>query len=253
VIAPRLRYILTTGWRRRVRDLALSLEGDDLFVVREDLARRYLRGSGIEIGPLAWPLRMPPGAHVSYVDRLSQAELVREQGVSLSASGLDPEAIPVIDVIDDAERLAKFADRSLDFVVANHVLEHVEDPISTLGTFLRVIRSGGILFLALPDARHTFDAARERTTVEHLLRDHREGPEVSRRAHYEEWARFNEQLAEERVASRVAEFERDRAHHHFHVWELDGFLDLLRSLELPCRLELAQANQHEFDVILRKR
>ena len=34
---------------RRLRDLVISAHGDNMWVVREDLARRYLSGTGIEI------------------------------------------------------------------------------------------------------------------------------------------------------------------------------------------------------------
>ncbi len=68
------------------------------------------------------------------------------------------------------------------------VVEHLEDPIQGLPTFLRVVRPGGIVFLSLPDARYTCDAARERTTIDHVVCDHHEGPVCYRRWHYEEWA-----------------------------------------------------------------
>lgn len=260
----RLRYIATSGLRRRFRDLALrdtrpqAFAGSErrarraVFVLREDLARRYLAGSGIEIGALAFPLRMPPGVRVRYVDYLPREDLVRVNRSTLAFANLDPGAIPPVDVVDDAGRLAAFADGSVDFVVANHVIEHMEDAIDALAHMLRVIRAGGILFLAVPDARHTYDAARERTSVEHLLRDHREGPQHSREAHYEEWARILDGMPAERVAERVAEFAREDARHHFHVWELEGFIALLAAVELPCRLELAQLNPPEFEIILRK-
>jgi SAM-dependent methyltransferase len=156
------------------------------------------------------------------------------------------------DVIDDCERLGVFADGSLDFVIANHVVEHIEDPVGALENLVRVLRPGGVLFLALPDARHTFDVSRERTTtIEHLLRDHDQGPEISRAEHYHEWA-LVECLPEQQIARRVEEFARDGARHHFHVWDLDGFLELLRELGLPVSLELAQAHLDEFAVILRR-
>lgn len=249
----RLRYIATSGLRRRLRDLVVGAGEGETFVVREDLARRYLRGSGIEIGAFTWPLRVPPGVCVQYVDQLSRAGLLRAYGDGLDSMGLDAASVPETDVIDDAARLSTLANGSVDFVIANHVLEHIEDPIAALQHFLRVIRPGGTLLLTLPDARHTFDAPRPRTTVEHLLSDHRDGPGVSRREHYREWARFNEGLPEDQVPARVAEFERDDARHHFHVWELEGFLELLRAAALDADLELAQTNQAEFAVVLRKR
>jgi predicted SAM-dependent methyltransferase len=241
----------STVWLRG-RDLVLRSGRGNADVVREDLARRYLSGSGIEIGPMTTPLRVPPGVRVRYVDRHDRAELLRLEGDNLRRVGLDPSLIPGIDVVDDADHLAAFADESLDFAIANHVVEHVEDPIHTLGQLLRVIRPGGVLYLTLPDARHWFDAARERTTVEHLLRDHEDGPAGSRRAHYEEWARVIEGVPPEGVAARIAEFEADDARHHFHVWELEGFLRLLLAASLPCEIVHAQTYVKEFAVILRK-
>lgn len=234
------------------RDLMVAAGHKSVWVVREDLARRYLFGAGIEIGALSQPLRVPPRVRVRYVDRMSTADLIRTDGPTLRSLGLDPASIPETDVVDDADRLATFADQSVDFVVANHVLEHLEDPIGALENLLRVIRVSGILFLTLPDARHTFDAGRSRTTVEHLVRDHRCGGEASRGQHYEEWARDIEGIGPGGVPQRVAQFAREDARHHFHVWELEGFLSLLAAAGLPGQLVHAQAYLKEFAVILRK-
>jgi predicted SAM-dependent methyltransferase len=248
----RLRYVCTTGARRRLRDRVLRADGGNRFVLREDLARRYLDGTGIEIGAAFWPLRVPPGVTIRYLDHLSREDLVREYAHFAEVMNLDLAAIPRVDVVDDATRLTTLADASQDFVIANHVLEHTEDPIGALQTLLRVIKPAGILFLTLPDARHTFDSPRPRTSVEHLLRDHNEGPELSRNEHYEEWARYIEGAAEQHVATRVSEFAAEGAKHHFHVWELENFLALLLAVDLPCEIALAQRNGEEFAVILRR-
>jgi SAM-dependent methyltransferase len=237
----------TVGLRRRFRDIALNLERQDMFLAREDLARRYLAGEGIEIGPLMFPLRVPPGARVRNVDRLSRDELMDVyRGIVPN-----PEWIPEIHIVDDGERLATVAENTLDFVIANHVLEHIEDPIGALRHWLRVIRPHGTLFITLPDPRRTFDALRPRTTVEHLLRDHREGPQSSRDEHYREWARV-ECLPQEQATLRVAELARQDARHHFHVWELEDFLRFVFEAQLPWKLEHAQNSFEEFIVILRK-
>jgi ubiquinone/menaquinone biosynthesis C-methylase UbiE len=39
------------------------------------------------------------------------------------------------------------ADSSQDFVIANHLLEHLPDPIGALKEWYRVLRAGGTLFL----------------------------------------------------------------------------------------------------------
>ncbi len=235
--------------RRRGRDLLLrASDQEDLATFREDLARRYLSGDGIEIGALHLPLRVPKRARVRYVDVMTREQLVATYSIDVYDN---PLWVVETDIVDDGERLQTVADSTLDFVIANHMLEHTEDPIATLEHFVRVLRPGGILFLTLPDARHTFDALRPRTTVEHLLRDHRDGPEVSREEHYREWA-VVECLPPDRILERVAEFSRDGTRHHFHVWELPDFLQFLAAVDLPLELELAQQHLHEFAVILRR-
>jgi predicted SAM-dependent methyltransferase len=216
---------------------------------RDELAIRYLHGDGIEIGALIHPLWVPPGVRVRYVDNLGGEELLDAAGeVYPNLDG----AVDV-DVIDDANVLAKFADESLDFVIANHVLEHLEDPATALGHWVRVLRSGGVLMVTLPDPRHSFDGPRERTAVEHVLRDQREGPEISRQEHLSEYARVIDGIiGDEGVSTRTTELDNQRWSIHFHVWELEGFLQLLLAMELPARLELAQAVAPEFTVILRK-
>lgn len=252
-VHARVRYLLKSGIKRKARDFAAIAPGKNTWVLREDLARRYLRGDGLEIGALSWPLRVPKGARVRYVDHEPREELVRLYGAGLPAQGGHPDAIPHTDIVDDGATLATVADASTDFVIANHVLEHMEDPVACLQNLLRVLRPDGILFLALPDARFSFDKPRERTTVEHVLRDHREGPEVSREHHYLEWARDIEgQPTQEHIDERMKIFADEDRRNHFHNWELDGFLDLVLALDLPATIELAQVNQAEFVVILRK-
>jgi len=236
--------------RAWVRDrLVRATDQEDLATFREDLARRYIRGgSGIEIGALHRPLRVPQATQVRYVDVMSRDELL---ATHTSAVYGNPKWVVETDVIDECERLGSFADASLDFVIANHILEHTEDPIAALENLVRVLRPDGILLLTLPDAGRTFDGLRPRTSVEHLLRDHHEGPHVSRSEHYREWATV-ECLPEDRIAGRIAEFARDGARHHFHAWEMDDFLKLLDALYLPATLALAQTHLDEFAIILRR-
>jgi predicted SAM-dependent methyltransferase len=212
-----------------------------------------LSGDGIEIGAASLPVRVPPRVRVRYVDNLDRDALIAQSGDGFLGEGIDKAAVPRTDVVDDAQTLSTFADESVDFVIAAHVLEHLEDPIGALENFARVIRPGGTIFLVLPEARRNFDYLRERTTVEHLRRDHREGPHTSRQHHYAEWAEYIEGIGPAGIPARSAEYEAEDAHHHFHVWELDGFLELLAAIGLDCDLLHAQLYMREFAVILRKR
>jgi len=96
-----------------------------------------------------------------------------------------------VELVDDGEKLLSQPTVAFDFVVASHLLEHTQDPIASLGNWLRVIKLGGVLFLAVPNKTETFDRDRPVTgSLAHLLRDHEEGPDISRRQHFEEWVRL---------------------------------------------------------------
>ena len=127
------------------------------------------------------------------------------------------------DIIDDGETLATVAANSMDFVIANHMIEHCEDPIGTLKNMLRVLKPGGVIYMAVPDCRFTFDRNRERTSLVHLLHDHAEGPAGSRRGHYEEWAQHIDGAEGDEIAARGAELERESYSIHYHVFTPAGF------------------------------
>jgi predicted SAM-dependent methyltransferase len=217
---------------------------------RRRLSNRYLRGEGLEIGALHRPLPTPARARVRYVDRLD-AEGLRRHYPELAR-----EPLVDVDVIDNGETLASQADASADFIIANHFIEHTEDPLGTLANHLRVLRPGGIEYLAVPDRRRTFDVDRSPTPLEHLQRDREQGPAWSRPLHQEEWARLVDKLPPEQVEARVRELEESDYSIHFHVWAPDEFEAVLtyarEEAQLPFRVEELQPNDHEFIAILRR-
>jgi len=224
------------------------------FDARTELAARFLAGEGLEIGPLHLPLKLPSQARARYVDRMP-VEQLREEYPELAGWDLTP-----VDVVDDGEQLTTVAAESQDFIVANHFLEHCEDPIGTIATHLGRLRPGGVLFYAVPDKRYTFDFRRPVTPLEHMLADHDEGPERSRREHYDEWAElvvFEEgEPAEERRA-RARRLEAEGYSIHMHVWTQAEFLALLLAarerLGEAFELEAAARQGIEVVVVLRKR
>lgn len=220
-------------------------------IEREKIAAEFLRGSGIEIGALHLPLSVPRRARVKYVDRMPVEEL-RKHYPELSHRRLVKP-----DVIDDGERLASFADASQDFIIANHFLEHCQDPIGTLLRFERVLKVGAVAYLAVPDMRASFDRDRPATPIEHMARDWREGPEWSRRGHFEEWVRLVQKVGEEaEVEHRIHEYIAMDYSIHYHVWEPTGFLDLIcfaiREAGARLEIELFVHRPEELILILRK-
>ncbi len=53
----------------------------------------------------------------------------------------------------EADELSEIQSNSLDFVIGNHILEHTDDPHSTLLEWFRVLRDKGILYLSIPNYR----------------------------------------------------------------------------------------------------
>jgi SAM-dependent methyltransferase len=219
--------------------------------VRDFASRRYLRGQGIEIGGLHRPLALYEGATVKYVDRLSTEEVLRHY----PAVAGQPQV--TVDIVDDGEKLGTIADGSVDFVVANHMIEHTRNPIATVETFLRVTKPGGCIFMAIPDKRYTFDRKREVTPFAHIREDYRLGPEWSDREHYEDWARNVCEFPDEEAARRyVDESVATLANIHFHVWTqaemVEMFLGMKREFGFPFDMEAAIQSDDEVVVVLRK-
>jgi SAM-dependent methyltransferase len=218
--------------------------------VRRQLAARYLSGSGIEIGALHMPLPLPSGASARYVDR---APVVTQRAWFPELSLL---ALAPVDIVDDAATLATIADETQDFVVANHVIEHMQDPVATIRQWLRVLPPGGILYFAVPDKRHTFDRARPVTSLEHVLRDFSDGPEQSFDEHIAEVARTVAGLSAEGIPRRIAEARSSNESPHFHVWTDGAFRELLEHcrtvLGFPISIEEITPVGNEFIVVLRK-
>ena len=173
----------------------------------------YLEGTGIEIGALHNPMPVDRRrATVRYVDRLPLEEQRRQY------PELADHPLVAPDIIADADRLTPLADESQDFVIANHLLEHLPDAIGAMKEWYRVLRPGGILFLALPDKRVTFDKHRPRTTLAHLVADHRDRGEGSRSSHYEEYARLVHNMEGDDAVREAARLMETSYSIHFHVW-----------------------------------
>jgi SAM-dependent methyltransferase len=197
---------------------------------------RWLRGDGIELGALHQPLPISNGARVRYVDRMD-ADGLRAHYPELGALDLVP-----ISHVGSAEDLGAIENGSLDFVIACHVLEHLEDPTRGLREIYRVLRDGGIFYCALPEPRVTFDRDRCLTSVEHLLDEHARGS-ANRREHFVDWVdnveRHQDWWAVERpeFEARVERLMKMDYSIHYHVWRPDTFLEYVHALGRRDKLE----------------
>ena len=126
------------------------------------------QGIGLEIGALNAPLLKKSDHQVLYVD-YATTEVVR-------ANQFDPAVNPVdiveVDIVWGATPLREAVGRPVDYIVASHVIEHVPDLIGWLGELHAALRPGGMLGLAVPDKRFTFDALRKDSTLAEAVEAH---------------------------------------------------------------------------------
>jgi len=200
-----------------------------LFWARRYLSLRYVRGNGLEIGALHQPLSLYMGAKARYLDRQDTAELRRHY----PELGRFPLIEP--DIIGNGETLEAIPPQSLDFIVANHFIEHCEDPFGVIRNHLQRLRPNGILFMAVPNKLLTFDRECPLTQLQHLIDDYHHGPGRERWAHFEEWTRFVEKAPGEKLAEKTQELiDRDYSI-HYHVWSPETFLEHLIYLKEELR------------------
>lgn len=187
---------------------------------RKTVAKKFIRGNGIEIGALHFPTPLPLGAEVVYVD-CSTLEILKRNYTDIDIKITDY-------VISHAEHLDEFKCASQDFVIANHVLEHLENPIRALHAIHRILKPQGIAMIALPDKNECFDRKRETTPLLHLCLDYFDGPEHSRLGHYVDWYQNSELegLSGDALSDAVHDAMKRNQNIHFHVFDYKSMLDL---------------------------
>ena len=196
------------------------------------LSARYIDGEGIEIGGLGRPLDVVSTANVSYVDRFSVEELKANYPEMPAGRVLAP------DIVANGETLDPISDASQKFVIANHVVEHFQNPLLFFHNVYRVLKEDGILFLAIPNKEETFDHERPVTDFAHLERDFSEGPEWSKRQHFEEFVEFADledigrpgwqtEVERETLISKLINNDYSI---HFHVWDTNAMIEMITGM-----------------------
>ena len=127
-----------------------------------------LQGRGLEIGALHQPALVPENCEVLYCDAISKKEAIQY------FPEVDANLFVDVDYICDLDKdgLLKFQENEFDFVILNHVIEHVANPIKVVRDLFRVVRVGGVVIISAPDKHYTFDVKRENTSFEHLWNEY---------------------------------------------------------------------------------
>lgn len=219
---------------------------EDFFKNRSAVAASYISGSGVEIGAFTQPTDLSPDVNVKYYDKYPP-EKVREFYVE---SWGRPLCVP--HYWGDAQFLNGLPEEPMDFIIANHVIEHLEDPIMFLKSVAKHLTSGGRALIAAPDKRVSFDRNRPLTTNRHLFDDHEKGAQYSRDEHYAEWAHLVDGLVDDQARKRARELNEQDYSIHFHVWTPMSFVNFITqacaAFNIP--LELIFMNQTPGEVVV---
>lgn len=195
-------------------------------MTHREKAYALLKGRGLEIGALHQPAAIPQDCDIEYCDANTKEEM------SQLFPELDSETLVTVDHICDMDKqgLAIINSDNYDFVILNHVIEHVANPIKVLGELFRVVKDNGLVVISAPDKRFTFDKERQLTDYSHLYEEYKNNVDEVTDEHYidfilgvdpDRYHRINDQEKKELVEHVKSRRE------HAHVWDSKSFKSFL--------------------------
>jgi hypothetical protein len=197
---------------------------------RRDIANRFVRGRGVEVGAGADPSSLD-GADLTYIDSRSQSELQ-----ALFNAPIAYEVRSLSDVLCTRSG-------SSDFLVAHHVLEHCPDPIGQVVAWLPLLRDSGRLFVSTPSDDNTGEYGRVPATISHLLHDHlfeRSGGDFDSKQHIPhfiiQWTAmssdsfwFSKYSAQDFCTEVLTETRRDGHDVHWHTYTIEALSQVIEA------------------------
>jgi hypothetical protein len=129
-------------------------------------------GVGLEIGPSFDPVVAKRDGHqVEVLDHLSAADLRRKYQ---DAPNVDLSRIEDVDYVSDGGSILELIGKRgyYDYIVASHVIEHTVDLLGFLSDCQQLLKPSGVLALAIPDTRFSFDCLRPVSSTGQVLQAH---------------------------------------------------------------------------------
>lgn len=136
-------------------------------VLDEILAAKFA-GTGLEFGALHNPIKINNNRNnIIYADRLSRHDAIKNfpELETLSEEIVEPDVL--VDL--DQSNLSFIKEKKIDFIIANHVIEHLVNPIRFLKNMSLNLPSGGRILLTVPNKDFTHDVNRDLTRFRSLL------------------------------------------------------------------------------------
>lgn len=134
---------------------------------------------GIEIAPYHSPLAPKSAGYNCLILDVFDTE-------TLMARGADDPNIPrellrnieQVDIVGSATEIASLIDvkdhSTFDYIISSHNFEHLANPVKFLQACEKLLKSGGIIKMAVPDCRACFDYYRPATLLPEWLAAYRE-------------------------------------------------------------------------------
>ncbi len=217
----------------------------------------FLNGHGLEIGACHQPATIPARCTIEYCDAHSKEETAK------LFPELDINTLVKVDYICDLDKdgLSIFATEHFDFVILNHVIEHVANPIKVVEELFRVTKNDGYVVISVPDKKFTFDKGRALTTFAHLREEYENNVDFVTDAHYIEFLQVVHPNAYkqgiDKLPKHIANVRKRRE--HVHVWDSQTFdefmVNIFELLQLQANLvfvSFGSNNQFEYFSVWKK-
>lgn len=226
-----LHYRLSHGEFRQVISLKNPTSSTPHHLIHRKKGYQFLQGQGLEIGALHQPATIPKNCTIKYCDVCSREEAI------LHFPELKLSDLVKVDFICDLDTqgLTVFSTEQFDFVIFNHVIEHIANPIKIISELFRILKSQGHLVISAPDKNFTYDKNRNLTPFSHLVAEYQNKVIEVTDDHYLDFLRavypqlFNPEAKE--IQTWLAQVKQRRE--HAHVWDSPAFAEfMLNSLEL---------------------
>lgn len=156
----RLRSFLCFLWRYCIKS---TMKKQTLLFPESALAHNYCIGKGLEIGGSA---HNPFGLNTLNVDRSDSMDTISKKNeIRFCGKALK------VDIVANGDEIP-LPDKSQDFIVSSHVIEHFTNPIKALIEWDRLVKPGGVIFIIVPHKERTFEKEKRCVSLEHLMEDY---------------------------------------------------------------------------------
>ena len=227
---------------------------DDSHLIHRKNGYGFLSGHGLEMGAFHQPAAIPWHCTVEYLDIYPKKKAVQ----------YFPE-VNIEDVVEvhhisdlDKEGLSLFVLESFDFVILNHVIEHIANPINVIKEVFRVIKQGGYVVISAPDKEFTFDKDFDLTPFSNLKEKYEKNViEVADADYIKIIKTRHPQISGKELQVRLSKKRNRRAHVHF--WDSQSFDEFmnhaLEQLQIKATcvfVNLGESNQLEYFSVWKK-